>query len=233
MGVIAVLAIAAFGVIVLRQGGGPAASPALVAAASPTRPVDRPPATAAPTDTQAAAPTETTEPTSAPTSRSTAAATPAPEESSVPAASCRNDDVGVTVLYPAAWFAYSGDATWKCLLVDPNPIEVTAQSELPDVAVRLVPIEEAYATVLAGEGQSAAWTLLRSGETTIDGRPATVFEEDSTGDGFYAVGVRRYAFIVDRGAGGALIIETVGRPGDTYFANAAVVDLVAGAVHID
>lgn len=227
----AVVAIVAMGFVLLQPGGGPAGSPgpsasgAAVASPTPMGPTDAPTAVPTAPSTPASTPESSPEPTPAPT--------PEPAGSWPPAASCRNDDAGLTVVYPAAWYAYAGDARWKCLLFDPDPITVTPDSELPEVAVEILPLEETFATVVAEVENATYWTPVRAGETTIDGRPARVFEVESTGEGFFPAGLRRYEFVVDRGDRGTLVIETIGEPGPAYEADRAMVDLMAGAIEID
>jgi hypothetical protein len=141
---------------------------------------------------------------------------------------------GVTVTYPAAWFAYAGDATWKCLLFDPDPITVPPDSELPEVAVAVLPIpERTFAQAVSEYEDARYWTIVRSGDTTVDGKPARAYELDTTGEGFYPKGIREYVIVVDRGERGYLVIETVGQPGADFEANVTIVDLMAGAIVID
>jgi hypothetical protein len=217
---LAALALAACSGTAPGSGSPAAASPSLVAG-SPTA-----------ESTSEATPLATA-PTPVPTLKLTPAATPEPTSAFPDAASCRNEAGGIMVTYPAAWQAYADDPRWTCLLFDPDPIVVPVDSELPDVAVAVFPLEEPFATVVAESRDATFWHVLRSGATAVDGLPARIFEADTTGEGFLPAGLRRYAIVVDRGARGSLLIETIEEPGAAYEADRAVLELMASVIEID
>ena len=197
---------AAFVLVAKPFGGGaaspaPSSVPAAIASTAPT-------AEATPRPT---APTP--EPTPQPTPEPTATPTPAsPEPSALPTsaatASCRSITVGITVTYPAGWFAYSGDARWTCLLFDPQPIDIQLDSELPSVAVAIFEETRPASAVAADFETASVYTILSTGSGTADGHAAVTFEVENTGQGYYEKGVHQTVVIVDRGSRGS------SRPGD-------------------
>jgi hypothetical protein len=214
-------------VLIAKPFGGPGASPTPVALASPTAAAPTATATTAPSvDATVAPPSE--EPSSA------ATGDPLPS-SSVPAgdtASCHSDVAGVTVTYPADWVAYVGDP-WTCMLFDPDPITIPANSELPMVGVAVFVDSRAISAVEADLADTTMYTTVDSGEGEVDGYSAVAYEVENTGNGFYQKGTLELIVLVDRGALGTLILETVGEPGDRYDANAEVLGQIIETLQID
>ena len=219
-------------VLIAKPFGGGAASPApssvaaAIASATPTaQPTPRP---------TAPAPQPTPEPTATPTPTPTPASPePSTVPSSAPTASCRSDTVGITVTYPAAWIAYSGDARWTCLLFDPEPIAITLDSELPPVAVLIFEDTRPASAVAADFETASVYTVLSTDSGTADGRGAVALEVESTGEGYYEKGVRQTVVIVDRGSRGALVLETTGTAGARYDGNVEVLARMVEALRID
>ena len=119
------------------------------------------------------------------------------------------------------------------MLFDPAPITVTTDSELPDTAVRIYADTYTAKEVAAAYRDKTAYKVLHSATLTVDGLPAVAYEVENTGKGFYAKGVRQVVVIIDRGAKGTLVMETIGKPSATYDANSATLELMAGSISID
>ncbi len=219
-------------VLIAHPFGAGSASPSpsrfALASASPSSPVV---ATSAPTAPPSAEPTAVA-PSDSPAE--TPAETPTPEPSvTADTATCRSETVGITVTYPAAWHAYSGDARWTCLLFDPNPITVTPDSELPMVGIAIFSDTRSAATVLADYKSTSVYTLINSDTGTVDGKDAWAYEVENTGEGYYQKGVRQTVVVVDRGSRGSLILETVGNAGEPYDTYIQVLRGVVDAIKID
>ncbi len=208
----------------------PSPSAFALVSASPSSPLA---ATTPSSATPSAAPTPSVAPSDSPAE--TPAQTPATPEPSVAAdsATCRSETAGITVIYPAAWHAYSGDARWTCLLFDPNPITITPDSELPMVGIAIFSDTRSAATVLADYKTTSVYTLLNSDTGTVDGKDAWAYEVENTGEGYYQKGVRQTVVVVDRGSRGSLILETVGNAGEPYDTYVQVLRGVVDAIKID
>lgn len=232
---VAVAGGAAAFVLIAKPFGGGAASPApssvadATPAASPTATATLPPAEATPGQTLESSP----EPTGAPASPTPASPEPSALPTGAPTASCRSETVGITVTYPAGWHAYTGDPRWTCLLFDPQPIDVTLDSELPPVAVAIFDDTRPASTVAADFETASVYTILATDSGTVDGRPAVAYEFENTGQGFYEKGVLQTVVIVDRGSRGSLVLETIGAAGARYDGNVEVLVRMVEALKID
>ena len=229
---LAVVGLGAF-VIVARPFGGGAASPSPVARATATPEATAPAApTAAPTD---ATPTDAG-PTASP-DEPTAEPTPAPVESPTPpaedGATCRSEVAGITVTYPADWSTIDDGSQWTCLLFDPAPIEILPDTELPQVAVTIYPQAQPYAEVVNDFATAAAYRVISTDTGAVDGRDATAFELENTGEGFYEKGLLQAVVVVDLGPRGTLVIESVGPPGDAYDSNVEALVKIVESLRID
>jgi hypothetical protein len=226
---------AAFVLIAKPFGGGSASpAPSGVAAATPAAS-----ATVSPTLPPAATPGPSLEPSPEPTAvpPPTTPAPASPDASALPSGapteSCRSETVGITVTYPAGWYAFTGDARWTCLLFDPQPIEIVPDSELPPVAVAIFDDTRPASTVAADFETASVYTILATDSGEVDGRPAVAYEVENTGEGYYQKGVRQTVFIVDRGSRGSLVLETTGTAGARYDGNVQVLIQVIDALKID
>ncbi len=232
---VAVAGGAAAFVLIAKPFGGGAASPAPSGVAGAT-PAASPTASATPPPT-AATPQPTPEPSLAPTAAPATPTPTAPEPSAIPTgaptATCRSETVGVTVTYPAAWYAYTGDPRWTCLLFDPQPIEIVPDSELPPVAVAIFDDTRPAATVAADFETASIYTILNTGSGIVDGRDAVAYEVENTGEGYYEKGVRQTVVIVDRGGRGSLVLETTGTAGARYDGNVEALVRIVDALKID
>ena len=236
---LALLAVVGLGAVVVVArpfGGGGAASPTPVARATPTTapPTGASP-TAAPTDvTPTASPGEPTpELTPEPTPELTPAPVGSPTASTETVASCRSDAAGITVTYPATWFTIADGSQWTCLLFDAAPIEILPNTELPQVGVTIYATDQPYAAVRRDFETAAAYRVLTTESGVVDGREATAYELENTGEGFYEKGLLQAVVVVDLGAKGALVIESVGKPGAAYDANVEVLVQVVESLQVD
>jgi hypothetical protein len=231
---VAVAGGAAAFVLIAKPFGGGAASPApssvagATPAASPTASATLPPTVGTP---------PTLESSPAPTGAPETATPTAPEPSALPTgaptATCRSETVGVTVTYPAAWHAYTGDARWTCLLFDPAPIDIQADSELPPVAVAIFDDTRPASTVAADFETASIYKILYKDSGTVDGRDAVAYEVENTGEGYYEKSVRQTVVIVDRGSRGSLVLETTGTGGARYDGNVEALVRMVEALKID
>ncbi len=235
--VLAIAGGAAIVVLVVKPGGDASPSASAVARSSSTpRASATPKPTPKPTPPPTPEPTPplTPEPTPPPTPEPTPPPTPEPTpDSSFPAAaSCRNEALGITVTYPASWYADTSDAAWKCLLFDPEPIVVVPDSEA-SAAIMIYGDDTPAATVEDGFRTASIYKVLQSGTLTVDGLDAVAIEVNNTGQGYYEKGVRQLVVIIDRGDRGSIVMETVGKPGARYDANSSMLELMVGAIKVD
>ncbi|HYO43599.1 MAG TPA: hypothetical protein VES19_10420, partial [Candidatus Limnocylindrales bacterium] len=216
--------------LVVRPFGDGTASPSPVARATPTGS----PSTAAPSVAPTAAPTDIP---ATPTVEPTAEPTPPPVESAAPSAAdvatCRSEAAGITVTYPAPWFTVNDGSAWTCLLFDPAPIEILPDTELPQVAVGMYTQAESYEQVRRDFETTAVYTVISTDTGVVDGRDATAFELENTGQGFYEKGMLQAVVVVDLGARGTLVIESVGMPGAAYEANVEELVRIVESLQID
>ncbi len=221
-------------VALVRPSAEPAASPAPSAKASET-PEATESANPTPTATPTAEPTPTATPTPAPTlpPRPTPAPTVEPPPSIPPAATC--DLVGsdgqplASIVYPASWFTLAEPPELACRYFDPATITVPADPATLQTAVTVVPSATPFADAINAATDPASWDVTRLNDVTVGTLPATLVEAVATADtAGVAVGTSSFAYIVDYGAAGTLVIRTTGTAGDpVYLTNATVATLMA------
>jgi hypothetical protein len=148
---------------------------------------------------------------------------------------CRRDDAGITVSYPAGWHTASGDADWQCVLFDPSPIEVLPNTELPPVALIIQRSDQLYDAVVRDFSENAEmWEFLNSDSGEVDGLPATAIYVRATGNGLTEQGIEKLVVAVDVGSRGmSLVMEVTGTPGDAFDANSEVLGTVIETIKID
>ena len=137
-------------------------------------------------------------------------------------ASCRSGAVGITVVDPVAWDAYSGDPQWTRPSSDPEPITISPDSGLPSVAIHGFTGDRRHADVEADEAAGTLSTAKRSEAGEVDGHPAVASEIENTGEGHYGKGVLQTVVLADRGTRGT-----------RYDANVAVLEGPIAALNID
>jgi hypothetical protein len=136
------------------------------------------------------------------------------------------DGVALGVIsYPASWFTVTEPAELACRYFDPEPITV------PDdltALVTAITIEEqgvAYADVVAGATDPENWDVTRQADVTVGGQPATFVEAVSLTD---AEGASSFAYLIDMGSAGTVVIRTIGMADDpAYVTNSTVATLMA------
>ncbi len=205
----------------------PSATPAPTPAPTPTptpSPTPKPTATPAPTP----APT----PTPAPSAPPTAGPTPVPTP--VALATCPLEAVGIVVSYPAAWYTVEDLAEYRCVLYGPEPVTVdptTRQTNAKVVVVASTTVT--YADTVASLTNRTSWSAVTAEQVVIATLPATKITGTATGAGSIPAGVTQYAYVVDRGSGGIVTIQTAAKEGAPDFtANTQVVDLMASKIEI-
>ncbi|HYO44207.1 MAG TPA: hypothetical protein VES19_13495 [Candidatus Limnocylindrales bacterium] len=143
--------------------------------------------------------------------------TAAPVETGAALPSCHSSSGGgFTVSYPAGWNTLADGSEWSCRLFDPNPILIGVDTELPDVAVLAWVEEQRYADVVTGYRTQGTSSTTTDESGTIAGRDATGLELENNGTGYYEKGVLQTVVLIDLGANGTLVFESVGTPGDLY-----------------
>jgi hypothetical protein len=194
-------------------------------------------ATAKPTAKPTAEPTPTPSPTPTPAPtlppRPTPAPTVEPPPSIPPTATC--DLVGsdgqplASIAYPASWFTLEEPAELACRYFDPASITVPADPTTLQTAVTVVASATPFADAIDAATDPASWDVTRLDDVTVGTLPATLVEAVATADtAGVAVGTSSFAYIVDYGAAGTLVIRTTGTAGDpAYGTNAAVATLMA------
>jgi hypothetical protein len=226
----AAAALVAFLVISPRGGAVPTPAPTSLVAAPASSPSPTAPATS-------------TSPASTPTPAATPSPTPEPIVTAEPPAgsTCRGAAYGVTVTYPATWYAYAGDAERACTLFDPKPFTVSGANAQVLGAVTIFsaadPMDKTVADYAASAGK-----VLQQRTTTIAGRNATVLEIDDTGSGVAPAGMHEYLYVIVYGAQ-SLIVETQGIadpsqatkdwPYEGYQDNLQTVDFIAHSLTFD
>lgn len=240
--VVALLVVAGvLGAIVLQlsQGSSPGSSPGGIAGASGS-----PALSPGTTDVRTATPAPGTsvEP-SAPAGESAAASgSPAPSKSpAVALVRCTSEPNRFTIGYPKGWHTVKNDATWTCMLFDPEPITIEPATELPPVAVLVSAIATPLDTVYAGITDETFWKpLSKPVKTKVAGQAATRLELVATGDGYEGAGSLAYMYMFERD-GTTYILETHGSAGadgkpnpknPEYKANKRILDAMAKSMKL-
>jgi hypothetical protein len=183
--------------------------------------------------------------TPAPTPTPTATPSPTPEPSATPVppagSTCRGAAYGVTVTYPATWYAYAGDAERACTLFDPKPFTVSGANAQVLGAVTIFSAPDSMDTTVADYAASAG-KVLQQRTTTIAGRNATMLEIDEAGVGDAPDGMREYLYVIEYGTQ-SLIVGTDGIadpsyattdwPYEGYQDNLLTVDFIAQSLTFD
>jgi hypothetical protein len=130
--------------------------------------------------------------------------------------SCASGQYGYSLEYPDGWHAELSFPGWQCALFDPNPFTVTANSEIPRVAVVVSVAEFSFNSSVAQYTDPATSQLVSKTDLTIDGQPAAAVEIAMTQEVTpLPAGTMRYAVLVDLGLK-TLVIETNSVAADDY-----------------
>lgn len=111
---------------------------------------------------------------------------------------CESARAGLRLTYPAGWHTAT-NPEWACLLFDPDPIDVPVQSELPFVAVAVVPEDVDFAAATARALGTSTATIEAQDGTSLGGRPTLCIVAISNGEGLLEAGTRTYTCYVDFG----------------------------------
>ena len=98
-------------------------------------------------------------------------------------------------------------------------------------AVTVIPSATPFADAIDAATDPASWDVTRLKDVTVGTLPATLVEAVAIAEtAGVTVGTSSFAYIVDYGAAGTLVIRTIGTAGDpTYATNAAVATLMAAS----
>ena len=189
-----------------------------------------------------AAPTRATRTGAAPTVAATEDTTSAPATAGTSVAAgvtCHSDKLGLTVTYPANWYAYNGDSGRACTYFDPKPFPTITDASDPMGLIELVSFQDSMRSLVAQPGGK----VLSTKTVTVDGKTATVMEIDDTGVGVAPNGMHEYEYLVDLGSVGTLMLVTQGIfdpslattdwPYEGYQDNMKVLDFMASALKFD
>ena len=237
--VVILVAAAATALVVLKPGGSPAPSPVALISTSPTTAAGsgRPIATSAPTASARVVPSSA-KPTTRPSASAKPSAKPKPTPSAAASASavlptCHSATGAFTASYPAGWKTLADGSKWSCMLFDPGPISVTADSELPDVAVMVFVDATSYTKLIKQYKSSTTTAVLQTDAGSVANHSTTVLELQNNGKGYFAKGVREAVVIMDTGAAGCLVLESTGKPGALYTSRLKGLSVILGSLVFD
>jgi hypothetical protein len=112
---------------------------------------------------------------------------------------CDSARLGLRITYPAGWYT-PPDGDFSCALFDPDPFEVTAQSEVPFVAVIVTRGEGSLGDQVARIRGSAGEEVVRGGARTLGGRDGYCLTTRSNGEGLIDAGASISYCLVDFGS---------------------------------
>ncbi|PSN19882.1 hypothetical protein C7271_04990 [filamentous cyanobacterium CCP5] len=134
---------------------------------------------------------------------------------------CTNSEAGYSVRYPTGWMTNSGDVTPPCRYFDPDSLTIPEQSSTFDEAISLRQDSLPYNRLT--DSEDITQTVISRRNMTIQGRPATITEAETTGRGILPGGIRTYRYIVDLERG-ILVGSTYDMEGQQYRRNKQVLD---------
>jgi hypothetical protein len=140
---------------------------------------------------------------------------------------CQLADAGVTVGYPADWYAELSDS-WACTYFDPQPFAVYPQTD--DIRwVATVQAADVGAAEVVARMESSDAEVTKT-ETQVGPFGATVLDVIESGNGERPAGDRFRMYVVDTGARALTIGGAAAPPGAQADANQAAVDEIASLV---
>jgi uncharacterized membrane protein len=119
------------------------------------------------------------------------------------------------------------------MLFDPQPIFVGTDTELPEVAVMIRVEATPYAKLVKEYKTEPTTAVLQAGAGTVANRNATALELENNGTGYFAKGVRQSVVVIDTGAAGCLVLESVGKPGTLYDSRLKGLAVILGSLAFD
>ncbi len=149
-----------------------------------------------------------------------------------PTASCDLVADGATLAqlaYPADWSTVTEPADLACRYFDAEPITVPADPATLQTAVMVSIQATPLGDAVAAATDPASWDVTRQRDVTVDDRAATLVEAVATADtAGIPVGQSSFAYFIDMGTAGTLVIRTTGAADDpAYTTNARVASLMA------
>jgi hypothetical protein len=187
---------------------------------------------AAETAKPTAAPTEkpTAKPTEKPATGPTAAPTPTPI---IASQTCKTSDEAITVTYPAAWQTVTAFPQFNCMFFNNLPIVISADIGYPLAPIHVTESRVPFNVAVLAAGDDKYWQSASKTPLKVGGLPAFLLVAVANGAGNYPRNTERYAYYVDWGANGVIILETTGPEGDTRLAgNKLVLDYIASKIVI-
>lgn len=137
---------------------------------------------------------------------------------------CRNDEAGFDVTYPAAWY------TEACRQFDPAPLDESVVDRDAAIAFETRRMQlEAFVRELSGPAQD----LIERRRVEVAGRPALRLRLRATRDSrLVPPGTLTTQYVVDL-RGSVLVARAAGRPGSTFGAAEDVLDRMIFSLKLD
>ena len=213
---------AASGSIPIGSGGAGALASAAAAASAARESAAVAASAGASLQASASAAAETAKPTAAPT--------PTPI---IASQTCKTSDEAITVTYPAAWQTVTAFPQFNCMFFNNLPIVISADIGYPLAPIHVTESRVPFNVAVLAAGDDKYWQSASKTPLKVGGLPAFLLVAVANGAGNYPRNTERYAYYVDWGANGVIILETTGPEGDTRLAgNKLVLDYIASKIVI-
>jgi hypothetical protein len=137
----------------------------------------------------------------------------------VPWPRCANATLGYSIAYPPGWHREP-----NCAFFDPRPFEVPENSDFYGAALEVQVAQDSWANVARGLTDSRFFRTISRRQVRVNGRPATLVEVESTGEGLFERGYRLYAYVVDVPGRPPVVVQATRRPGTAWGGRRAVAD---------
>lgn len=172
--------------------------------------------------------------TTVPVTETTATTTTSTTTEVVPQfATCQNTRYGWTLEYPADWYTDdAGDPELTCTMFDPEPFEVELDTEPYFVRVFATWAGNDYETMVASAMEGTFSTVLDRQDLQLDGRRASAFLLEETGEGFFDAGWLRYEYYVEWGPTTSFLLSLTNPPGAFFDDAVPVVDAMARSLEL-
>jgi hypothetical protein len=122
---------------------------------------------------------------------------------------CANAVHRYSIEYPRGWHTAARTRMEECRLFDPEPVTIVEGSEYPAAALEVAPTDDAFDQVVRSLTDPLFWRDVSRSASMSAGRRGVLVEGVSTGEGPYVEGVRKYAYVIDRGGHGFVVSTTV------------------------
>lgn len=148
-------------------------------------------------------------------------------------ATCQNTLRDWTLEYPADWYTDDGgEPELTCTMFDPEPFEVELDTEPYFVGVFATWAANDYDEMVASTMEGTFATVLDRQDVQIDGRRATAFLLEETGEGFFDAGWMRYEYHVEWGPASSFLITLSNPPGAFFEETRPVIDTMARSLRL-